>query len=60
MINTPTEGYSPMLICEDPVKDPRPHAADTRGGMVMSILHSASGDFEDEPSYRQSRGLLPP
>ena len=42
------------------VKDPRPHAADTRGGMVMSILHSASGDFEDEPSYRQSRGLLPP
>jgi hypothetical protein len=29
-------------------KDPRPHAADTPGGMVMSILHSASGDFEDE------------
>jgi hypothetical protein len=41
-------------------KDPRPHAADTPGGMVMSILHSASGDFEDEPSHRQSRGLLPP
>jgi hypothetical protein len=43
-----------------PYKDPRPHAADTPGGMVMSILHSASGDFEDEPSHRQSRGLLPP
>jgi hypothetical protein len=26
MINTPTEGYSPMLICEDPskVNDQRP------------------------------------